>query len=60
MSRDFRDQRGGHASPYWVDKDGHADHTRKCRRLGRRRAKEALRRGEEPEPKYPVETEYFD
>lgn len=62
VSRDYRDKRGGHTRGRYaccaVAK--HAEFTRECRRNGRHNAKQALRRGEEPEPMYPRERDYFD
>lgn len=60
MSRDYRDQRGGHPTKYYISDEGHTEFARHCRRSARAKAKQALRRGYDPEPKYPVETEYFD
>lgn len=60
MSRDDRDQRGGHRSRYWTSDANHADFARATRKAGRAKAKQALRNGREPEPIYPVEREYFD
>lgn len=60
MSRDYRDQRGGHPTKYYTSNKGHTEFARLCRRSARAKAKQALRNGHEPEPKYPVETEYYD
>lgn len=60
MSRDYRDQRGGHRSAFYISNKHHAEFARQSRRSARAKAKLALRRGQEPEPRYPVETEYFD
>lgn len=61
MSRDYRDKRGGHYSgKFMIREDGHAEFAKQCRRNGRHNAKQALRRGEEPEPMYPRERDYFD
>lgn len=60
MSRDYRDQRGGHRGGYYVSNKSHAEFARQCRRSARAKAKQALRRGHEPEPTYPVEREYYD
>ena len=60
MSRDYRDQRGGHPTKYYISDKGHTEFARNCRRSARAKAKQALRNGHEPAPKYPVETEYYD
>ena len=60
MSRDYRDQRGGHPSAFYVSNKHHAEFARQSRRSARAKAKQALRKGQEPEPRYPVETEYYD
>ena len=60
MSRDHRDQRGGHPTRYYISDKGHSEFARQSRRSARAKAKQALRRGREPEPRYPVETEYYD
>ena len=60
MSRDYRDQRGGHKRKFPRSVEGRAEFTRRTRRAGRTKAKQALRRGREPEPTYPVEREYYD
>lgn len=60
MSRDYRDQRGGHRGGYYVSNKGHGEFARQCRRSARTKAKQALRHGHEPEPMYPVEREYYD
>jgi hypothetical protein len=61
MSRDYRDQRGGHKNPHlFISNKRHGEFTRACRKSARAKAKNALRNGREPEPKYGVETEYFD
>lgn len=60
MSRDYRDQRGGHPTKYFISDKNHAEFARQSRRAGRAKARQALRNGHEPAPKYPVETEYFD
>lgn len=60
MSRDFRDQRGGHRGHWAINSKNHAEFARQCRRSARAKAKHALRKGEEPEPRYAVETLYYD
>lgn len=60
MSRDYRDQRGGHSTKYFIADKNHAEFARHCRRSARAKARQALRNGHEPDPKYPVETEYYD
>ena len=60
MSRDHRDQRGGHATKYWTSNNGVAEFKRQCRRAARYKAKQTLRHGIEPPPQYPIETEYWD
>lgn len=60
MSRDDRDQRGGHRGGYFISNKHHAAFARYGRRAARARAKQALRQGREPEPTYPVEREYYD
>lgn len=60
MSRDFRDQRGGHRGGYYISNKNHAEFTRQCRKSARAKAKQALRKGEEPQPRYAVETLYYD
>lgn len=60
MSRDYRDQRGGHRGGYYVSNKGHSEFARQCRRSARAKAKQELRHGREPEPTYPVEREYYD
>lgn len=60
MSRDYRDQRGGHRSGYYVSDGHHAEFARQCRRSARAKAKQALRRGVEPEPIYPIERVWYD
>lgn len=60
MSRDDRDQRGGHPSRYFITDKHHAKFAKHCRRSARARAKQALRNGIEPEPRYPIERVYYD
>lgn len=60
MSRDHRDQQGGHITKYWVSNANISDFKRQCRRSARYKAKQALRQGIEPSPQYPIETEYWD
>lgn len=43
-----------------ISDKGHTEFARHCRRSARAKAKQALRNGHEPAPKYPVETEYYD
>lgn len=60
MSRDYRDQRGGHRGGYYISNKRHSEFARQCRRSARAKARQALRHGREPEPTYPVEREYYD
>ena len=61
MSRTYRDTKGGHtSSKYGITHEGVSEFKRYCRRTARKKAKQALRRGREPEPRYPVEYEYWD
>lgn len=63
MSRTRKDrpyELGGQRHRYYASEKGHAKFTRSCRRIARAKAETALRKGAEPEPKYPVEEEYFD
>lgn len=60
MSRDYRDQRGGHKRKFPRSEEGRAEFTRRTRRAGRTKAKQALRNGCEPDPMYAVEREYYD
>ena len=60
MSRDYRDQRGGHRGKYFISDKNHSKFAKQCRRSARAKAEQALRNGIEPEPKYPVEKEYYD
>lgn len=60
MSRDDRDQRGGHRGGYFISNKQHAKFTRQCRRSARAKAKRALRQGHEPAPRYAVERGYYD
>ena len=63
MSRTDKDKPyrlGGKRTQYWCSLGGHAEFTRQCRRRARLKAKAQLRKGIEPEPRYPVEEEYFD
>lgn len=60
MSRDYRDQRGGHKSRYMITADNHAEFARFGRKSARLRARRALRDGDEPEPRYPQERLYYD
>jgi len=61
MSRTYRDAKGGHtSSKYGITHEGVSRFKRYCRRAARNKAKQALRRGEEPQSRYPVEYEYWD
>lgn len=60
MSRDYRDQPGGHPSKFFISDKRHAKFARQCRRRGRFRAAQDLRAGREPLPVYPAEREWFD
>ena len=61
MSRTYRDAKGGHtSSKYGITHEGVSKFKRYCRRTARNKAKQALRRGEEPQPRYPVERLYWD
>ena len=61
MSRTYRDAKGGHtSSKYFITHENVAKFKRYCRRAARNKAKQALRQGEEPQPRYPVEHEYWD
>lgn len=60
MSRDYRDQRGGHKRKFPRSVEGRAEFTRRTRRAGRTKAKQALRNGCEPDPMYAVEREHYD
>lgn len=59
MSRDYRDKPGGHTNKTMVTSSP-TEFYKNCRRQARRQAKQALRQGIEPDPKYPIETEYWD
>jgi len=62
MSRTYKDApwpKGQHHR-YFISGKGHAEFTRWCRTQARRMAKRALKKGEEPQPHYPVEREYYD
>ena len=61
MSRTCRDSKGGHtSSKYFITHEGVSEFKRYCRRASRNKAKQALRQGEEPQPRYPVEYGYWD
>ena len=61
MSRTYRDAKGGHtSSKYYCSNENVAKFKRYCRRAARNKAKQALRQGREPEPRYPVEKLYWD
>ena len=61
MSRTYRDAKGGHtSSKYGITHEPVSKFKRYCRRTARNKAKQALRRGEEPQPHYPVEKLYWD
>lgn len=62
MSRDDRDQRGGHnrTSRFHVSEGGYSDFTRQGRKRVRAKAKRDLRRNGDPKPDYPVAHEYWD
>lgn len=63
MSRTDKDipfRLGGQRRRYWITGKHHALFTRQGRRAARARVKAALRRGREPEPRYPIEREYYD
>ena len=38
MSRDYRDQRGGHPTKYYISDKGHTEFARHCRRSARAKA----------------------
>lgn len=63
MSRDYRDKRGGHDSGRWFIKAG-SDWVkfkkRQCRKDARAKAKDDLRHGREPQPRYRIERVYLD
>lgn len=60
MSRDYRDQSGGHPNKFYINNRGHSSFAKQCSRRARRKATQDLQRGQEPQPTYPVEREYFD
>ena len=61
MSGTYRDAKGGHtSSKYGITHEGVSKFKRYCRRTARNKAKQALRQGREPEPRYPVEKLYWD
>ena len=63
MSRTYKDapyELGGQRHKYAVGETHHAWFTRHCRRVARKLAKRALKKGEEPQPVYPVQRSYFD
>lgn len=60
MSRTHRDKPGGHGSKYAIHNNGVSEFKRQCRRITRHRAKQALHKGEEPQPHYPHEHWYWD
>ena len=61
MSRTYRDAKGGHtSSKYGITHEPVSKFKRYCRRTARNKAKQALRRGEEPQPRYTVEYLYWD
>ncbi len=61
MSRTYRDAKGGHtSSKYGITHEGVSRFKRNCRRAARYKAKQTLRQGREPEPRYPVEKLYWD
>ena len=60
MSKDYRDQRGGHRRKWAISADNYAEFRRINRKIARGKVKAALRKGEEPEPLYPVEREWYD
>lgn len=45
---------------YWCSYKGHGEFTKWCRRIVRARAKQAIRKGNEPLPKDPKSREYYD
>ncbi|MDL2297969.1 hypothetical protein LJC40_02310 [Synergistaceae bacterium OttesenSCG-928-D05] len=45
---------------YWISSRGHAKFTKCCRKSVRARAKNDLCHGREPQPRYSVESSYFD
>lgn len=51
---------GGQRRKYYISEKHHAQFTRDCRRRARAQASQAIRTGKEPEPRYPVEKEYYD
>lgn len=63
MSNTFKDRPywlGGKRTKYWIASTGHAEFKRQCQRKKRAKVRDALVKGETPEPKYAVEFEYFD
>lgn len=62
MSRDHRDQRGGHRTRWhWTAGSAFVKYTkRRARKSARQQAKADLCRGNEPAPIYPIEREYID
>ncbi|WCZ36045.1 hypothetical protein CHEID_02395 [Corynebacterium heidelbergense] len=60
MSRDYRDQRGGHRWIYPCKRKTATWFMRDCRRTGRRKAKQDLKHGREPQPIYPVERRWLE
>lgn len=63
MSRTDKDlpwKLGGNRHKYLTSDKHHAWFTREMRRRIRKKAKAALRRGEEPAPRDPLAHEYFD
>lgn len=51
---------GGQRHRYGTSEKGHARFTRWARRSARGRAKSDIRKGKEPDSRYPVEKTYFD
>ncbi len=45
---------------YWISPKNHGAFTKAIRRTVRSRAKQELRSGREPQPRYPDEKAYFD
>ena len=62
MGKSYRDQPGGWQTRYYVNAKPGTLKWWKGLANGRRRAQErmSLKKGQEPEPKYSFETEYFD
>ena len=63
MSRTHKDKPwslGGKRTRYYISPKGHSAFKATIRRNVRAKERNAIARGAEPEPRYPVEKEYFD